>query len=90
MSDHVWLINTSALFTGSRYILRVAPTHKKPTESDLLAEAVDEMGEFVCAQLASASTRMTDRINYVEQNNRFMLEHHYQGLDFTITKLHLL
>jgi len=33
---------------------------------------------------------MGQRLNFVENNIRFMLEHAYQGLDHTITKLHTL
>jgi len=51
MSDHLWLINTRALFSDSRYIMRVAPSHKKPTAVELHEEAVEEMGEFVGSQL---------------------------------------
>ena len=66
MSDHVWLINTRALFSGSRYIMRVAPTHKKPTEGEITEEAVVEMGEFVGARVDQTTEVIKQRISFVE------------------------
>lgn len=51
MSDHVWLVNTTALFSDARYILRVAPSHKKSTDVVMHEEAVSEMGEYVGSKL---------------------------------------
>ena len=35
MSDHLWLVKTAALFSDARYIMRVAPSHKKPTRVEI-------------------------------------------------------
>lgn len=51
MSDHLWLVNTAALFRDSRYIMRVAPSDKKPTNIELCEEAVEDFGDRVGAKL---------------------------------------
>jgi hypothetical protein len=51
MSDHTWLVNTKALFSDARYIMRVAPSNKKPTQVEVYEEAAVEMGEAVGATI---------------------------------------
>jgi hypothetical protein len=51
MSDHLWLVHTKALFSEARYIMRVAPSHKKPTQNEKHAEAAGEMGDYVGSRI---------------------------------------
>lgn len=68
MSDHVWLVKTNLLFKGSRYIMRVAPSHKKPTGSEICEEAVKEMGDYVGTKIVHSSQKMAQRLNFVDSN----------------------
>lgn len=58
MSDHLWLINTRGIFRDARYILRVAPGHKKPTEVEINEEAAEDMGEFVATTIVQSTANI--------------------------------
>ena len=90
MSDHLWLVNSAALFSDSRYIMRVAPSHKKPTEIEMKEVAVEDFGDRVGAKLTQSGNHVEKSIQFVDMNTRFLLGQHYAGLDHTITNLHLL
>ena len=75
MGDHVWLINTKSLFQNEKYIMRVAPSARSTTIDDDRASHVDEVGDYVSKKINDTSEKLFERINVVETNTRFMLEH---------------
>jgi hypothetical protein len=73
MSDHLWLVKTAALFSDARYIMRVAPSNKKPTDSELCEVAVEDFGDRIGAKLTQSGSEVEQGIQFVDQNTRFLL-----------------
>ena len=55
--------------------MRVAPSARSTTIDDDRASHVDEVGDYVSKKINDTSEKLFERINVVETNTRFMLEH---------------
>jgi len=87
MEDHVWLVDTEAIFNGQKYIMKVAPSTSGPEFDDKVEERVNEVGDFMSKQVSDQSIKLMQRINIVETNTRFMLDYQHKAIDHMITKI---
>ena len=54
----MWLVDTSGLFEGEKYIMRVAPSTSGPDFNDKVEERVNEVGDLMSKQVGDQSVKL--------------------------------
>jgi hypothetical protein len=87
MDDHVWLLKLDKIFSGYKYILRVAPSTSGPQYDNRIEEQVAEIGRNISKQVSNQGSRILKRVNIVDTNTRFQLTHSHGAIEHIIFKM---
>ena len=88
ISDYKWLINLDRHFMGYKYVIRVSPFGAGSTEeSNIYQENLNDACYHTSKKIEINNYDQLKRIDFIESNTRFQLNHQLDNLKMMMQKL---
>mgnify|MGYP006089493369 CR=1 FL=1 len=80
ISDYEWLVDLQESFKDQKYVIRLAPYSGHMKDKDLVLDAINDFQNFLGKTIDATNLVVIKRIDYVEANNKFQLNHQLDNI----------
>lgn len=80
ISDYEWLVDLQESFKDQKYVIRLAPYSGHMKDKDLVLDSINDFQNFLGKTIDATNLVVIKRIDYVEANNKFQLNHQLDNI----------